>query len=113
MTASTIAAVVVFAGLGLVALALGLLVRRYSGHALASGLVGLLALTTASTWIIYSRRDTDVRVINKLKVEIAALNKELQGLREQRQEQENRVAASQAANDQIRTDRNTRSDSPS
>jgi hypothetical protein len=107
VTASTIAAVVVFAGLGLVALALGLLVRRYSGHALASGLVGLLALTTASTWIIYSRRDTDVRVINKLKGEIAALNKELQGLREQRQEQENRVAASQAANDQIRTDRNT------
>jgi len=105
MTASTIAAVVIFAGLGLVALALGLLVRRYSGHALAIALVGLLALTTASTWIIYSRPDTDIRVINNLKVEIAALNKEFQRLREQRQEQENRVAGSQAANDQIRTDR--------
>jgi hypothetical protein len=44
-------------------------------------------------------------VINNLKVEIAALNKELQRSREQRQEQENRVAASQATNDQMRTDR--------
>jgi len=105
MTASTIAAVVVFAGLGLVALGLGLLVRRYSGHALAIGLVGLLALTTASTWIIHARPDTDVGVIDNLKVEIAALNKELQRSREQRQEQENRAAASQSVNDQIRTDR--------
>src|SRR5262245_45111361 len=94
MTASTIAAVVVFAGLGLVALALGLLVRRNSGLALAIGLVGLLALTTASTWIIHARPDTDVGVIDNLKVEIAALNKELQRSRAQRQEQE-----------QIRTDR--------
>jgi len=105
MTASTTAAMVVFAGLGLVALAIGLLVRRYSRHALAVGLVGLLALTTASTWIIYARPDTDVRVLNNLQVEIAALNKELQRSRAQRQEQENRVAASQAANDQMRTDR--------
>jgi hypothetical protein len=105
MTASTTAAVVVFAGLGMVALALGLLVRRYSGHALAIGLVGLLALTTASTWLTYTRSDPDVRAVNDLQLEIAALNKELQRSREQKQGQENRMAASQAASDQIRRDR--------
>ena len=36
--------------LGLVALAIRLLSRRYSASALAVGLTGLLALTTASTW---------------------------------------------------------------
>jgi hypothetical protein len=49
MTAFNAATIVVFASLGLVALALGLLVRRYSGSALATGLAGLLALTTALT----------------------------------------------------------------
>ena len=71
MTASTFAAVAVFAGLGVVALALGLLVRRYSGGALAIGLIGLLTLATASTWIIYAGQET------------AAQNKELQTAREQ------------------------------
>jgi len=71
MTASIFVAVVVFAGLGLVALALGLLVRRYSGGALAIGLGGLLTLTTALTWIIYAGPET------------AAPNKELQTAREQ------------------------------
>jgi hypothetical protein len=71
MTASTIAAVVVSAGLGLVALALGLLARRYSGHALAIGLIGLLGLTTATTWIISTALDS------------AGQNKELLSLREQ------------------------------
>ena len=51
-------AVVVFTGLSLVALGLGLLARRYSGHALAIGLIGLLSLTTASTWIISAALDS-------------------------------------------------------
>lgn len=45
------ATVLLFPGLGLVALAIALLSRRYSASALTVGLIGLFALTTASTWI--------------------------------------------------------------
>ena len=51
MYAFNTAALLLFPGLGLAALAIGLLARRYSASALTVGLTGLLALTTASTWI--------------------------------------------------------------
>ena len=51
MTTFTFATTVIFASLGIVGLALGLLARRYSLPVLAIGLAGLLALTAASTWI--------------------------------------------------------------
>ncbi len=51
MSAFNTATLLLFPGLGLVALAIGLLSRRYSAAALAVGLTGLLTLTTASTWI--------------------------------------------------------------
>jgi uncharacterized protein YPO0396 len=99
MTASSIATVVVFASVGLIALALALIARRYSASAFATGLVGLLALTTASTWITYAGEEIDVQVIDSLKAEIAARNKELQSSREQIQELQKRVEAGH----QIRT----------
>jgi hypothetical protein len=46
----SVATMVAFAGLSLVAVALALLARAYSAAALGIGLVGLLALTAASTW---------------------------------------------------------------
>jgi len=52
MSAFSTANFLLFPGLGLVALAIGLLARRYSASALGVGLVGLLSLATASTWII-------------------------------------------------------------
>jgi hypothetical protein len=51
MSAFNPATLLLFPGLGLVALAIGLLSRRYTASALAIGLIGLLTLTTASTWI--------------------------------------------------------------
>jgi hypothetical protein len=51
MSVFNTATLFLFPGLGLVALAIGLLSRRYMGSALAVGLIGLLTLTTASTWI--------------------------------------------------------------
>lgn len=51
MSAFNTATLLLFPGLGLVALAMGLLSRRYSVSACAVGLTGLLTLTTASTWI--------------------------------------------------------------
>ena len=51
MTTFTVATTVIFASLGLIALAFGLLARRYSFRVFAVGLVGLLVLATASTWI--------------------------------------------------------------
>jgi outer membrane protein OmpA-like peptidoglycan-associated protein len=103
MTAFNAATIVVFASLGLVALALGLLVRRYSGSALATGLAGLLALTTALTWMTYAGPEIPAQAMNNPKPEIAAGNKELQSSRERIQELEKRVAANKAENDQIRT----------
>lgn len=52
MSAYHAAPFVLFPALGLVALSIGLLSRRYSAAALAIGLAGLLALTVASTWLI-------------------------------------------------------------
>ena len=51
MSAFNTASLLLFPGLGLVALGIGLLSRRYSASALAVGLAGLLILATASTWI--------------------------------------------------------------
>jgi hypothetical protein len=51
MFAFSTASLLLFPGLGLVALAIGLLSRRYSASALVVGLAGLFALATASTWI--------------------------------------------------------------
>ena len=104
MTAFGTAITVVFTSLGLVALALVLLVRRFSASAFAIGLVGLLALTTASTWIIFGRSETDPRAIDNLKGEITARYKDLQSLREQVQGLEKRLEALEAENDRIPTD---------
>src|SRR5947207_3200014 len=51
MPAFSPAILLLFPGLGLVGLGIGLLARRYSGSALATGLTGLFALALASTWI--------------------------------------------------------------
>lgn len=51
MFAFDIAPLLIFPGLGLVALALGLLSRRYSRSAFVVGLAGLFAITTGSMWI--------------------------------------------------------------
>jgi Na+/H+ antiporter NhaC len=51
MTAFNTATLFLFAGVGLVALAIGFLSRRYSSPAFLVGLAGLLALATATTWI--------------------------------------------------------------
>jgi hypothetical protein len=51
MSAFNIASLLLFPGLGLVALGIGLLSRRYSASAIAVGLAGLLILATAATWI--------------------------------------------------------------
>jgi hypothetical protein len=104
MTAFSTAITVVFTSLGLVALALVLLVRRFSASALAIGLVGLIGLITASTWIIFGRPETDPRAIDNLKGEIAAWHKDLQSLREQVQGLAKRLEALEAENDRIPTD---------
>jgi hypothetical protein len=66
MSAFNTATLLLFPGLGLVALAIGLLSRRYSASALAVGLTGLLALTTASTWISSAGPMTDTTQPSKL-----------------------------------------------
>jgi hypothetical protein len=111
VTAFNTATMVLFASLGLVALALMLLVRRYSATALTIGLAGLLAITTVSTWITYATPENDVQVVDHLKEEIANLkaqiaagNKELQSSHERTRELEKRVDARQAEIDQVRTD---------
>ena len=47
MSGFNAAIIVVFASIGLIALALGLLARAYSTGALVTGMAALLALTTA------------------------------------------------------------------
>lgn len=66
MSAFNTAILLLFPGLGLVALAIGLLSRRYSASALAVGLTGLLTLTTASTWISSAGPMTDTTQPTKL-----------------------------------------------
>jgi len=73
MSAFNAATVVLFPGLGLVALAIGLLVQRYSASALVIGLAGLLILTTASTWITISGPVMDNTQIDRLKTDNARL----------------------------------------
>lgn len=51
MSAFNMAALVIFSGLGLTALAIGLLSRSYSTAALVTGLGGLFAIASATTWI--------------------------------------------------------------
>jgi Skp family chaperone for outer membrane proteins len=104
MTAFSTAITIVFASLGLVALALVLLVRHLSASALAIGVLGLIALTTAAIWIIFGRPETDPRAIDNLKEEIAARHKDLQSLREQVQGLEKRLGALEAENDRIPPD---------
>jgi len=87
------ATVVAFASLGLVALALLLPMRRYSGRALAIGLVGLFALTTSLTWISYAGPTIP---------EIPPSDRD-----EQIRELEKQVATTKVENDRIRTDRDT------
>jgi Skp family chaperone for outer membrane proteins len=106
-SSTTSATLVIFASLGLVALAMGLLARRYSATALTIGLAGLLALTTASTWIAYAKPENAVPVINTLKSEIARLNKELHGAREPIQELEKRIEALQRKNNDIQKELST------
>jgi hypothetical protein len=106
-SSTTSATLVIFVSLGLVALAIGLLARRYSATALMIGLAGLLGLTTASTWIAYARPENAAPVINTLKAEIAGLNKELHGARERIQALEKGIEALRTKNDEIRTELRT------
>lgn len=62
----SLATVLLFASLGLVALAIGLLARRYSRPALGVGLAGLLVLATASTWLTWAGAGTAVDPRGKL-----------------------------------------------
>jgi hypothetical protein len=89
-SADTIATVVVFTSLGLVALALVLLVRRYSASAFVIGLVGLLALTTSATWFASAESGVDPQVLDSLKTELATEKKGLQKSRERIREIEKR-----------------------
>lgn len=79
-----IAPYILFPALGLVALAMGLLSRRYSAAALALGLTGLLALTAASTSIVTAPATAVVdptkvdQVAEPLKETIAQLRHQLE-----------------------------------
>ena len=73
MSAFNTATLLLFPGLGLVAVAIGLLVRRYSVPAFVVGLVGLLTLTTASTWITAAGPMTDTTQLAKLTTDNAKL----------------------------------------
>lgn len=84
MTAFVTTTLLLFPGLGLVALAVGLLVRRYSLSALIVGLTGLLALAAASAWITagpMSQLDKLVSDNAGLKETIARLKAELDDAR--------------------------------
>jgi hypothetical protein len=73
MSAFSMASTAVFASVGLMALALGLLARAYSGRVLAVGLAGLFGVTTASAWIAQAGPEVDVSEIKRLTREIAKL----------------------------------------
>jgi hypothetical protein len=75
-----IATMVLFGSVGVVALALTLIARRYSVAALSIALAGLLALTTAATWITRagtaneiagSERDRALRDLAATRVQLA------------------------------------------
>ena len=81
MSAFNSATLVLFPALGLVALAIGLLARRYSTPALGVGLTGLLVLTSASTWITSAGPAMDTQLIGTLNGEISKLKSEQDALR--------------------------------
>jgi len=70
MSAYQTTTLLLFPGLGLVALAIGLLSRRYSVSALIAGLAGLLTLATASTWITAAGPRTYTAQIDTLLAEM-------------------------------------------
>lgn len=80
MSAFNWATFIFYPALGLVALALGLLARSYSNSAFAAGLAGLMALTTASTWMTVAGPVTDTVQIDRLAVENAELKGTLKKL---------------------------------
>jgi hypothetical protein len=94
---SYIPAASLFASLGLVALAIGLLARRCSKPALGIGLAGLLGLTTASTWMTYAAAMPD-DIVAKLREELAAMRDSLH--REKARADE--LASKQRGSDHVR-----------
>lgn len=98
MSAFNTVALLLCPGIGLVALAIGLLARRYSPSALVVGLTGLLALTTAATWIAAAgpttyatQRDKLMTDNEELKGAIARKQTELEDARKQTREPEART----------------------
>src|SRR5215813_5264644 len=77
MSAFNPVTLLLFPGLGLVALAIGLLSRRYLASGLAVGLIGLLTLTTASTWISSAGPISDNAELRETKAEAERLAGEL------------------------------------
>lgn len=69
MSAFNTATILLFPGIGLVALAIGLLARRYSISALVVGLTGLLTLAATSTWITATGPVTDATQLDRLKLD--------------------------------------------
>jgi hypothetical protein len=74
------ASMAVFASLGLVALALGLLARAYSGRVLAVGLAGLFGVTAASAWIAQAGPEVDNSAVRRLTRENIELTRVIIGL---------------------------------
>jgi hypothetical protein len=115
MITSNTATVVAFASLGLVALALLLLVRRYSGRALAIGLAGLFALTTALTWISYAGQaipeippaKRDHEQIRELEKRLAALKIDNDQIRADHDAMQARLGEAQRESDQAKAERDT------
>jgi hypothetical protein len=83
LNAFSAATIVVFASLGLIALALGLLARTYTTAALVTGLAGLVSLTAASTWIAQAGPVIDTGPIDDLRRQFGDKDKEISGLRDQ------------------------------
>jgi hypothetical protein len=78
MSAFGSASALVFASLGVVAVALALLARSYSVRAMVTGLVGLLALAAASTWLILTGPQAASPVVAKLNSDLETKSQELQ-----------------------------------
>jgi hypothetical protein len=92
MSAFNTAILLLFPGLGIVALAIGLLSRRYSASALVVGLTGLLTLTTASTWISSAGPMSDSAERREAKAEVERLVGELHDERSSRANSQRSVA---------------------
>lgn len=94
-----------FPGIGLVALAIGLLARRYSHSVLVVGLTGLLALTTAATWITVAgltpnaaQHDKLMTDNEELKGALATKQAELEDARKQAREPAERALPTEQSN---------------